>query len=432
MRSFKVKCFGDHEMNSLSRRTFLRASGVAISLPFLEAMQPAARAANESPRRRMVAVNVGLGLHAPNIIPEQSGRDYELSPYLKTIEPFRDDFTFISGASHPGVGGGHYSGKSFLTAAKHPSDAGFKNSISIDQLAAEQLGSETRFSSLALTISSPGLSWSRSGVEIPAEGRPSRVFQKLFLEGKPTEKAKQIERLRDGQSVLDLVMDKTKRLGRRLAGRDRDKIDQYFSAVREAEQRLVKAQAWEKRPKPEVDIDPPRDQTDRTKMLQRLGLMYDMMHLAIETDSTRFITFYDTGMNAVPYIPGVDTDYHMLSHHGKDPAKIAQLTTVETEVMKMFGGFLSKLAESKESGSSLLDNTMVLFGSNLGNASSHDTRNMPIILAGGGFRHGQHLAFDQQNNYPLPKLFVSMLQRLGLETDTFASCTGTMDGLEML
>ncbi|MFP6676663.1 MAG: DUF1552 domain-containing protein [Pirellulaceae bacterium] len=419
-------------MNAHSRRTFLRASGVAVGLPFLNAMQPTAFAADTAPRRRMVAINVGLGLHIPNIVPKRAGRDYDLPPYLKVIEEFRDEFTFISGASHPGVGGGHFSGKSFLTAAKHPNSAGFKNSISLDQLAAEQLGAETRFSSLSLTISSPGLSWSRSGVEVPAESHPSRVFQRLFLDGKPNEKARQIQRLRDGQSVLDVVKEQARRMERRLGGRDRDKIDQYFSAVREAEKRLVKAQAWERRPKPKVDVEPPRDQPDRTRMLQRITLMYDMMHLAIETDSTRFITFYDTGMNAVPYIPGVDTDYHMLSHHGKDPAKIAQLTIVEIEIMKAFAGFLKKLSGSDEDGSSLLDNTMVLFGSNLGNASSHDSKNMPIILAGGGFDHGQHLAFDQQNNYALPKLYVSMLQRLGLEMDTFASCTGTMDGLKML
>jgi hypothetical protein len=160
--------------------------------------------------------------------------------------------------------------------------------------------------------------------------------------------------------------------------------------------------------------------------------MYDMMHLAIQTDSTRFITLYDTGMNAVPAIKGVDTDYHMLSHHGRNSKKIDQLTFVETEVMKVFGRFLKKLAESKEASASLLDNTMVLFGSNLGNANSHDTKNMPIILAGGGFRHGQHLSFDSKNNYPLPKLYVSMLQRLGLETDTFATGRGSMRGLEML
>ncbi|HIE99767.1 MAG: DUF1552 domain-containing protein [Fuerstiella sp.] len=419
-------------MTTLSRRTFMRASGVAVGLPFLDAMQPRASAADTSPRRRMVAVNVGLGLHAPNIVPTTAGRDFELPPYLQAVEAFRDQFTFISGTSHPEVGGGHQSGKSFLTAAKHPNSAGFKNSISLDQYAAEQLGAETRFSSLALSISGPGLSWSRSGVEIPTEVRPSRVFQHLFLEGKPSEKAKQVQRLQDGQSVLDVVMDKASRMKRRLGGRDRNKIDQYFNAVREAEKRLVKAKAWEKRPRPNVDVDPPRDEPDRKKMIERIGLMYDMMHLAIETDSTRFITFYDTGMNAVPVIQGVDTDYHMLSHHAKDPAKIAQLTIVETEVMNALAGFLSKLSDSKEGSSSLLDNTMVLFGSNLGNASSHNTRNMPIILAGGGFRHGQHLAFDHTNNYPLPKLYVSMLQRLGLETDTFASSTGTMNGLEMV
>lgn len=419
---------------TLSRRTFLRASGIAIGLPLLDAMQTRSSAAESKPetRRRMIAINLGLGLHAPNIVPKTAGRDYEMTPYLKVVEKFRNDFTFISGTSHPEVGGGHFSSKSFLTAAKHPNSAGFRNSISLDQLAAEQLGTETRFSSLALSISGPGLSWSRSGVELPAEVRPSRVFQQLFLEGKPSEKARQVQRLKDGQSVLDVVLGKAARMQKRLGGRDRQKIDQYFNAVREAEQRLVKAEAWANRPKPKVDVQPPRDETDRTRMLQRLRLMYDMMHLAIETDSTRFITFFETGMNAVPSIPGVDTDYHMLSHHAKDPGKIAQLTIVETETMKLFGEFLGKLAESREGDSRLLDSTMVLFGSNLGNASSHDSKNMPVILAGGGFRHGQHLAFDKANNHPLPKLYVSMLQRLGLEADEFASTSGTMNGLEML
>jgi len=379
----------------------------------------------------MVAVNVGLGLHGPNIVPQQAGRDYELPTYLKVLKEHRDNFTFISGSSHPEVGGGHASGKSFLTAAKLPNSAGFQNSISLDQYAADRLGAETRFRSLSLTSSGPGLSWSRSGVEIPATSFPSRVFKQLFLEGKPSEKAHQVQRLKDGQSVLDVVMDKANRMQQKLSGRDRDKIDQYFNAVREAEQRLVKAEAWEHRPKPKVDVDPPRDEPDRTKMIERADLMYDMMHLALETDSTRFITFYDTGMNAVPTIPGVDTDYHMLSHHGKDPTKIEQLTIVETEMIKSLGRFLSKLTASQEGGSTLLDSTMVLFGSNLGNASSHDTKNMPMLLAGGGFRHGQHLQFDSDNNYPLPKLYVSMLQRLGIETDEFADATGTMDGLEM-
>lgn len=415
----------------LSRRTFLRGSGVAISLPFLNAMQPRASAAASTVKRRMVAINIAFGFHAQNFNPTKVGRDYELSHYLKEIGEFRDDFTVITGTSHPAVGGGHLAHKSFLTCAKHPTGAGFKNTISLDQFAAEQLGRETRLASLPLTIASTGISYSRAGVEIPAEGRPSRVFAKLFLEGNPKDKAKQIKRLQDGQSVMDVVLDKAKRMSSRLGRRDRQKLDQYFTAVREAEVQLHKAEEWEGRPKPKVDVKPPVDQLDRHRMIERMRLMYDMMHLAIQTDSTRFISFYDTGMNAVPVIPGVDTDYHMLSHHGKDMTKLTQLAIVEAVVMREFGGFLKKLKETEEAGNSLLDNTMVFLGSTLGNANSHDNRNMPIILAGGGFKHGQHLAFDQKNNYPLPNLFVSMLKRLGLEVDSFGSSTGTMQGLEL-
>lgn len=416
-----------------SRRKFLRASGVAISLPLLESMQSRSFADAAVPaKKRMVAINVELGLHAPNITPQQTGRNYEPSQYLKILEEFRQDFTYISGASHPEVDGGHFSRKSFLTGVRHPLSAGFKNSISIDQLAAERLGAETRFASLSLTTASAGISWSRSGVEIPAESRPSRVFKRLFVEGTPKEKALQINRLRMGQSVLDAVAEKAKRMRKDVSGRDRQKLDQYFNSVREAEQRLVKAESWEHHPKPKVDADEPRDILDTKLIVQRLDLHYDMMHLAIESDSTRFITLADPGRNQVPSIKGVDTDHHMLSHHAKNPDKIAQLALVETALVQSLGRFLKKLAESNEGSSTLLDNTMVLFGSNLGNASSHDTRNMPILLAGGGFNHGQHLAFDQKRNYPLTNLFVSMLQQLGLEIDSFVSSTGTMTGLETI
>ncbi|MFY9255360.1 MAG: DUF1552 domain-containing protein [Fuerstiella sp.] len=415
-------------MTQFDRRTILRGTGVALALPFLESTVSAAT--KSSPAQRIVAVNIGLGLHAPNMIPEQAGRDYELPTYLKLLEDFRDQFTVISGVSHPEVGGGHASYKSYLTCAPHPNSAGFRNTISLDQLAAAKFGSETRFASLSLSCSGPGLSWSRSGVEIPTETRPSFVFRKLFLAGKPAEQAQQIQRLQDGQSVLDVVMEKTKRLERNLTGRDREKVDQYFEAVREAERRLAKAEAWEQKPKPQVDVKPPVDETDGRKIVERMRLMYDVMHLALENDSTRFVTYNIAGMNAVPVIQGVDSDYHNLSHHGKDPEKIAQLTIVESALIQEFQGFLGKLQETADAEGNLLDSTMVLFGSNLGNASSHDTKNMPMLLAGGGFRHGQHLAFDSDNNYPLPNLFVSMLQRLGIETDTFGTGTGTMTGLE--
>lgn len=413
------------------RRRFLRGAGVALGLPLLEstAESMAGAAAPSRRGRRIVAIDIGLGLHAPNIIPKQSGRDYELTPYLKLLADYRDQFTVISGVSHPEVGGGHSSYKSYLTCAPHPNSAGFRNTISVDQLAAAEFGSETRFASISLSSSGPGLSWSRSGVEIPTVTRPSFVFKKLFLAGKPDEQARQVQRLRDGQSILDVVTDRTKSLGGKLSGRDREKLDQYFEAVREAERRLARAEAWEQKPKPQVDAKPPRDEPDGKMIVERMRLMYDVMHLALETDSTRFLTYNISGMNAVPVIPGVDIDYHNLSHHGKDPTKIEQLTIVESALIQEFNRFLKKLSGSAQADGTLLDSTMVLFGSNLGNASSHDTKNMPILLAGGGFQHGQHLAFDRTNNYPLPNLFVSMLQRLGMETNTFGTASGPMDGL---
>ena len=418
-------------MNSMTtRRTFLRGAGVAIALPYLESLLPCGAATvSSTARQRMIAINIGLGLHSPNIIPTRAGRDYELPIYLKILGEYRDQFTVMSGVSHPEVGGGHLSYKSFLTCAPHPNSAGFRNTISLDQFAAAQLGTETRFASLSLSTSGPGLSWSRSGVEIPTYRRPSLVYQKLFVEGSPEEVALRVERMKEGQSVLDVVMDKTRGMKRRLGGRDREKLDQYFEAVREAERRLLKAEAWEHRPKPKVDVEQPRDYTDPKEMIGRMRLLYDVMHLAIESDSTRFITCNFPGMNAVPVIPGIDVDYHNLSHHAKDPAKVKQLTIVESAVVNELAKFLKKLDGSAQGDGSLLDSTMVLFGSNLGNASSHDTKNMPIVLAGGGFEHGQHLAFDRKDNYPLPNLYVSMLQRLGIETDRFGTGTATMRGL---
>lgn len=415
---------------ALDRRTFLKGTGVALGLPMLDAMIPArAVAADVATRRRMVAINVGLGLHVPHLVPETSGRDYELTPYLKALAEFRDKFTVISGTSHPGVDGGHLAEKSFLTAAPHPASAAFRNGISIDQLAAEKIGLQTRFAYLSLSLAGRGLSYSRNGVAIPSETRPSQVFARLFLEGKPSEKQQQVQRLRDGQSIMDVVLGKAKRMERRLGPVDRHKLDEYFTAVRETEARLLKAEQWEAKPKPQVKVAQPRDIADRTDVIGRAKLMYDMMHLALQTDSTRLITFFKNGINAVPQIDGVSQDYHNLSHHGRDPQKLDELRIVELAQMQALGEFLGKLRSTHEGDSNLLDQTMVLFGSNLGNASSHNNRNLPIVLAGGGFKHGQHLAFDGKNNYPLPNLYVTMLQRLGLEIDQFASSTGTMSGL---
>jgi hypothetical protein len=421
-------------MTHLDRRTFLRGAGVALSLPLLDAMQPlsarAVDAAPTAPRRRMVLIDLGFGLHAPNLFPEKAGRDYELTPYLEVIRDFREQFTIMSGVSHPDVDGGHHAAKSFLTAAPKPTSATFKNSISLDQLAAEQIGLETRFASLTLSLSAGrGLAYSRSGVELPSESRPSQLFARLFLEGKPEDKQRQMQRLQEGRSVMDAVLENARRMQQRVGARDREKLEQYFSAVRSTEQRLAKSQDWELRPKPAVEAPAPQDISNTADVIGRARLMFDMTCLALQTDSTRIVTLYNPGVNAVPPIAGVTQDYHNLSHHGRDEERLAQLKVVELEQMRIFGEFLSKLREVNEEGGTLLDHTMVMLGSDLGNGSSHDNHNLPIILAGGGFRHGQHLAFDRENNYPLPNLYVSMLQQMGLEIDRFASSTGTMTGL---
>ncbi len=229
---------------------------------------------------------------------------------------------------------------------------------------------------------------------------------------------------------MDTVSEHARRMQTDLGKNDREKLDDYFTSVRELEQRLVRGQEWTKQAKPKVAVQPPKDIQLPADTINRARLMYDLIHLALQTDSTRVITLFVTGITAVPLVEGVTSDWHNLSHHGKDPDKIAQLRLVETAHMQALRDLLAKLKATKEDDETLLDRTMVLFGSNLGNASSHDTRNMPILLAGGGFKHGAHLAFDRSNNTPLCNVYVSMLQRLGLEFDSFASSTGTIRGLE--
>lgn len=417
---------------NISRRTFLRASGVALGLPLLDAMAPRGFAAEAAVPRRMLCINTTLGLHTENLFPKQAGRDYELTPYLEVIKEFRREFTVFSGLSHPEVDGGHSAEASYLTAAPHPRADSFKNTISLDQYAIELLVPDTRFASLTLASSSSrSMSYTRSGVMIPAESRPSQVFRKMFVDGTPAEVQTQLQRLRQGESIMDTVQAEARALARDLGRRDREKLDEYFTSVREVEQRLVKAQQWAQRPKPKVDARPPVDIPSSTEVVGRVRLMIDLIHLALQTDSTRLITFALEGLNAVPVIEGVTMDWHNASHHGQDPAKLEQLKIIELEQMKLFGELLARLKSSPEQGGTLLDRTIVLFGSNLGNASSHDTKNMPIVVAGGGFRHGQHLAFDPRKNPPLCNLFVQFLERLGAETEAFGSSNGTIPGFEL-
>lgn len=417
---------------NITRRTFLRASGVSLALPWLDAFAPRRlRGGPVDNRRRMICICTPLGLHAPNFFPEQAGRDYSLTPYLEVVKEFRDQFTVISGLSHPEVESGHDSIFSFLTAAPHPERrAGFRNSISLDQLAAEHIGGRTRFPSLTLSAEGFSLSWTRSGALVPSDFSPSRVFARLFLDGRPDEMQAQVRRLRDGKSILDQVGEQARRIQSGLGTGDREKLDEYFTSVRDLEARLVNAEEWSRKPKPKVTAEQPRDVTNPADLVGRTRLLFDLTHLALETDSTRLITIMLLGTSLVPPIPGVSDGHHNLSHHGQDPDKLKQLRIVEEEKLKILRELLAKLRQSQEEESSLLDRTMVFFSSNLGNASSHSCRNMPVLLAGGGFRHGGHLAFDPKSPPPLCNLYVSMLQRLGIEADQFGSSTGTLTGLE--
>ena len=417
-----------------TRRHFLRSLGVTLALPVLESFQPRAYAAGATPSiRRMICICTPLGIHPPNFFPQQAGRDYESTPYLEPLKDLRKDFSVISGLSHPDVGSSHDSIFSFLTAAPHPEiRAGFRNSISLDQYAAEHIGGLTRYSSLSLSAEGFGLSWTRSGALVPPDLSPAAVFARMFMEGRPDEVAAQAQRLRNGQSILDTVREQARRMQPTLGIRDREKVDEYFTSVRELEKRMVTAEEWSKKPKPVVEAKQPQNIANPSDLIGKTRLMFDLSHLAIQTDSTRLITMLLLGTSNVPPVPGVNMGHHDLSHHGQDPKKLEQLRIVEVEKMKLVYDLLGKLKKTEEQGESLLDRTMVFFSSNLGNAANHSTKNLPILLAGGGFRHGQHLAFDTTKEaVPLSNLYVSMLQRMGIASGKFGSSTGTLRGLEV-
>jgi hypothetical protein len=270
-------------------------------------------------------------------------------------------------------------------------------------------------------------------VAIPPEDKAASVFKEMFLQGSPDQIQAQIRKLETGQSILDTVAGQTKDLESSVGARDRQRLDQYFTSVRDLEHRLLVSKGWETKPKPVVNQPAPFDPANPALYMDKVKVMYDLARLALETDSTRAVTLMLDGVSApVLEIPNVTlTDsYHNLSHHGKSETKRGQLKIIDEWHMKLLAGLIANLKSVREGEDTLLDRTMVLYGSNFGDANAHTCFNMPVILAGGGFRHGQNFAFDMRNNYPLPNLFVSMLQRMGIETDRFASGTGTVRGLE--
>lgn len=407
---------------SLPRRTVLKQAGIALGLPMLDAMSPAFGASAPQNPKRFVGVSLSLGLHNPYLIPKDKGSSYTPSPYLKSLQDIRDKFTVVSGTSHPGVKGGHTAEASIFSACPMGRGSNSKNTISLDQYMAKHMGDKTRFPSLVLnTASERSPSYSESGAMIPAISDPRKLFATLFVEDNAEAKKRQREIARGGKSIMDIVRSETKALERQVGPGDREKLDEWFTSVRELELRLEANEAWINKPKPKVGKAPKSPDRNNAPDINRAFL--DTVFLALQTDSTRFVTLHCAG-NSVRALDGVDESYHSLSHHGQSAEKLDQLAIVEQATIDRWADFLRQLK-----GANLLDDTMVLLTSNLGNASSHDNRNMPVLFGGGGYKHGQHLAFSQTNNYPLPNLYLSMLQNLGMEAESFATSTSTMKGL---
>ncbi|MEM9280945.1 MAG: DUF1552 domain-containing protein [Verrucomicrobiota bacterium] len=418
----------------LNRRTFLRCSGGLMALPWLQAMSPSvfANTTGNGVPRRLICVHLHLGFMAKNFTPKETGAGYTAPKYLKQIDHHRDHYSVITGTSHPGVNGAHSADVSFLTGAPDAASASFKNSVSFDQIAAERIGGDTRYAYLPLGLTANSMSFSHSGANLPAIHSPAALYRKLFVEGSPAEKARFNQQLEDGRSIMDFVGESAQELSRKLGARDREKLDEYFTNVRETEQRLEKSRAWQDIEKPEASAPAPKDIQDRTDFIGRIGLMYDMIHLAVQSDSTRVITFNQPNLNDVAPIQGINQGYHSLSHHNNDPDKLRQLEIVEQYQMEILNRLLESLLETEEDGAPLMDRSILMVGSIFGNANTHDTSNMPILLAGGGFNHGRHLAFDPTANEPTANLYLSLLRQLGVhDVHNFSSSTGLLPGLDL-
>jgi hypothetical protein len=385
----------------------------------------------------MLLISNNLGILPGRFFPTDTGPGYELSPYLQELADYRDDFTVISGLSHPDVDGGHSTENCFLTATRGPTKSGFRNSISLDQFAAEQLGPVTRFPTLNLGVNidkaNRSLAWTREGALLPAEDSAENLFRKMFVQEDRASQEKQLERLQRKSSILDTLGEDARRLRRRLGRNDQSRLDQYLVSVREVEQRLQLARTWHARPKPTTDQVQPTDIHDQKLFFEKFELMLSMARLALESDSTRIVTLMVDAF-ATPVFqlhPDQQTSegYHNLSHHGQAEDKVQQLVDVDHQQMALLARLLGQLARIQEGDARLLDRTMLLFGSNMGNANTHVNTNLPILIAGGGFQHGQHRAFQHDNNQPLCNLFVTMLQNMDIETDRFGSSRGTLNEL---
>ena len=425
--------------NQFSRRKFLRGSGALVALPFLESlakpMKAIAVTGGSVEPMRMVAVGLEYSMHPGGFFPKELGRDYEMPKLLKPLEGLRDDFTVFSSLDHPGIKGGHGATHTFLSGIRSELAAAQpEGNISVDQKAAEFVGSNTRYRSIQLNTGGGsyggGISWSRNGVTLPPVPDLQALFDALFVETPESRKARLAESYRLNSSILDVVRKDAHSLQKYLSKNDLNKLDEYFTSVREVEKRLSMSEAWLNKAKPVVDYELPRPLP--TTFYDEVPLYFDLMKLALQTDSTRIMTYNIVGWKSSSGLSGVTKGYHDLTHHGQDPEKLRQLEVVELFYSRQLSRFLESLKNLQVSkDESLLDKTMVLFGSGIGNANSHSNRNLPLLLAGGGFKHGEHKEYPKSggNQTPACNLYLSMLQRFGMEIDQFGTSTGTLEGI---
>lgn len=411
---------------NLSRRRFLRATGVCLALPALESFPSPTPDPTHRPQR-LVCVGTYLGFYQDAFFPKQSGRDYELPPLLEPIAKHRGDFTVFSGLDHRAPNG-HGAWSNFL-CGKNP------ESYSIDQMVADSKGQDMRFPSIQLSAgkASRSMSHTRQGIPLPMIQRPSVLYSQLFAT--PEDRARNEYLLKSGHSSLDAVLDDARRLRNSVSKSDQAKLDEYFESLRSVERRMKHKLDTLHEDLPTTDYKLPNyDPVAPTLQLEAERLMYDLMALALETDSTRVLSLFIGGLGQVFTIQGraLQAGYHALSHHGNDPDMVADLIKVELEHMRCFNRFLDQLKMKTDAhGRPLLDSTIVLLGTGMGDASRHANDNLPTLVAGGGFQHGRHVAVDPKaSNAPvLGDLYITLLQHLGMEVDQFSNASQNLNHL---
>jgi hypothetical protein len=394
----------------------------------LEAMVPKAGGAGK-PVKRMICLSNNYGVYPKAFFPQpdQVGRDYDMPATLKPLERHRQDFTVFSNLDH-GLTGGHACVPTFLNGIRPDMAAGFpEGNLSMDQKAAEFVGPATRFASLTLKVRENNqMSFTRTGVQVPALDARA-MYRKLFLEETIGSKEEARRRLKRHGSILDVVLEQAKGVNRKLGRQDQEKFAEYLESVRSLEKKIEQRQPWLDRPKPATELGEPGP---RKETAEEMKDMMELMALAIETDSTRVMTLASGFQNGDF---GLQGGYHGFSHHGELPEKTRALKLIEENQMAQMAYLIDLLKSRNDplNGGTLFDHTMILFGCGMA-TGTHSCRNMPLVLAGGGFKLGEHrvLPAEQPHRVKACNLLLSMLQNFGLEVDRFGTSTGTLAGLQ--